>query len=282
MFNLANMHIVAAAREFMTNSSSGGKRIALFFLGFLLVSSSWGSELSRTIEKVKPAIVGIATFKKTRSPAVNFMGTGFVVGDGLNVITNAHVILDAVNNESREAPGDVKETLGILTGKGEAPEFRAAVVVAIDKEHDIAHLKISGTPLSSMELGESGAVKEGQSLAFTGFPIGMVLGFYPVTHQGMVSAITPVVMPALSSAKLDVKMITQLHKSAFSVFQLDGTAYPGSSGSPLYDPETGAVYGILNMVFVKGLKENALTQPSGISYAIPGNFIRDMLRQSQP
>jgi S1-C subfamily serine protease len=110
----------------------------------------------------------------------------------------------------------------------------------------------------------------------------MVLGFYPVTHRGMVSAITPVVLPALNSAKLDVKMITQLHKSAFSVFQLDGTAYPGSSGSPLYDPETGVVYGILNMVFVKGLKENALSQPSGISYAIPGNFIRDMLRQSQP
>jgi len=269
-------------RTIMANSRTYGKQASIFFIGFVFVNSTWGSELTRTIDTVKPAIVGIATFKKTRSPVVNFMGTGFVVGNGLDVITNAHVILDAVNNESRESPGDIKESLGILTGKGAAPEFRAAVVVSIDKEHDIAHLKISGTPLPFMEFGDSGIVKEGQSLAFTGFPIGMVLGFYPVTHRGMVSAITPVVLPALNSAKLDVKMITQLHKSAFSVFQLDGTAYPGSSGSPLYDPETGVVYGILNMVFVKGLKENALSQPSGISYAIPGNFIRDMLRQSQP
>jgi len=282
MLNLAKMLLMNAAREITTNSSRYRKQFSVFCLGFVFVGSTWASELVRTIDSVKPAIVGIATFKKTRSPAVNFMGTGFVVGDGLNVVTNAHVILDAVNNGSKESPGDIKESLGVLTGKGGAPEFRAAVVVAIDKEHDIALLKISGTPLPAMELGDSGMVKEGQSLAFTGFPIGMILGFYPVTHRGMVSSITPVVMPALSSAKLDVKMITQLQKSAFAVFQLDGTAYPGSSGSPLYDPETGVVYGILNMVFVKGLKETALSQPSGISYAIPGNFIRDMLRQSQP
>jgi S1-C subfamily serine protease len=95
----------------------------------------------------------------------------------------------------------------------------------------------------------------------------------------MVSSITPVVMPALNSRKLDVKMIAQLQKSAYTVFQLDGTAYPGSSGSPLFDPDTGVVYGIINMVFVKGLKETALSQPSGITYAIPGNYILDLLQR---
>jgi S1-C subfamily serine protease len=63
------------------------------------------------------------------------------------------------------------------------------------------------------------------------------------------------------------------------VFQLDGTAYPGNSGSPLFDPKTGKVIGILNMVFVKGTKENVLAHPSGISYAIPSNYIHEIMKQ---
>lgn len=257
--------------DFMVNIILHAKVIFAFCLGCLIANPLWSGELSRTIENIKPSVVGIGTFQKTRSPPVSFIGTGFVVGDGLSVITNAHVIPNEMDTEK-------KESLGIITGKGDAPEFRTAALVAIDKEHDLAHLKISGTPLPAVKLGDSGTVLEGQALAFTGFPIGMVLGFHPVTHRGMISSITPVVMPALNSRKLDVKMLVQLQKSAYTVFQLDGTAYPGSSGSPLYDPETGVVYGIINMVFIKGLKEAALSQPSGITYAIPGNYIRDLLQ----
>jgi S1-C subfamily serine protease len=109
----------------------------------------------------------------------------------------------------------------------------------------------------------------------------MILGFYPVTHRAMVSSITPIVLPAHNSRQLNAKLIGQLQKSAYAVFQLDGTAYPGSSGSPLYDPETGLVYGVVNMVFVKGKKEAALSNPSGITYAIPGNYIRELMRRKQ-
>jgi serine protease Do len=246
--------------------------VLLLGTGCLFISPLWADDITHTIKNVKPSIVGIGTYKKTRSPAVNFIGTGFVVKDGLNVVTNAHVIPEILDTEH-------KESLGIITGNGKSEEFRRAVLVAIDKEHDIAQLKISGTPLPVMELGDSGTVQEGQSLVFTGFPIGMILGFYPVTHHGMISAITPVVLPALNSKKLNAKIIKQLKKSSYAVFQLDGTAYPGSSGSPLYDPETGIVYGVISMVFVNGLKEAALTQPSGITYAIPGNFVRHLLQR---
>jgi S1-C subfamily serine protease len=170
------------------------------------------------------------------------------------------------------------ESLGVVIGKGNELEFRPAKLVTSDPEHDLALLRISGKPLSAMELGDSGKVVEGQSVAFTGFPLGIVLGLNHVTHRGIVSAITPIVMPALASTKLDGKMIAQLRKASYPVFQLDGTAYPGNSGSPLYDPQTGVVYGVVNMVFVKGMKENAITNPSGITYAIPSNFIRDLLQ----
>lgn len=47
---------------------------------FLLLIPSLGqSQLIQTIEKIKSSVVGIGTFQKTRSPAVNYVGTGFVV-----------------------------------------------------------------------------------------------------------------------------------------------------------------------------------------------------------
>lgn len=245
----------------------------LFFLGLLLIGPVWGGDLPHTIEAIKPSVVGIGTFEKTRSPAVSFLGTGFAVGDGSLVVTNVHVVPALLE-------GDRMESLVVLAAKGgKEPELRNAVQVASDKEHDLALLKISGEPLPAMQIGDSDTAQEGQVFAFTGFPIGMILGFHPVTHRGMLSSITPIVLPALNSKRLDGKMINQIQKSAYTVFQLDGTAYPGNSGSPLYDPDTGIIYGVINMVFVKGLKETALSQPSGITYAIPGNYVRDLLKR---
>lgn len=231
------------------------------------------AEVTQTIQAIKPAIVGIGTYQKTRSPSVQFLGTGFAVADGLHVVTNAHVLPSALNTES-------KEILIILAGAGKSPEPREASTIAIDDDHDLALLRIEGEPLPAVRLGDSGGIREGQSLFFTGYPIGTVLGLHPVTHRSMVSAITPIVLPSLHSKQLDEKMIKRLRAAPYMVFQLDAVAYPGNSGSPLYDPDNGKVYGIINMVFVKGTKESALSAPSGISYAIPANFIRNFLRSN--
>ncbi|WP_347888576.1 serine protease [Nitrosomonas europaea] len=237
----------------------------------LLYSPFCQADLVKTVERIKPAIVGIGSFQKLHSPPVNFLGTGFVVEDGLHAITNAHVISDLSSNTS-------KGSLIIMTGKGEKPELRNATIIALDKEHDLALLRFEGTALPAMKLGDAGTIKEGKLLAFTGFPIGMVLGFYPVTHRATISSITPVILPAQNARQLDAAKIRQLQKSAYKIFQLDGTAYPGNSGSPLYDPDTGEVYGVVNMVFIKGKKESILSDPSGISYAIPANYVIDLLK----
>ena len=65
------------------------------------------------------------------------------------------------------------------------------------------------------------------------------------------------------------------------MLQLDATAYPGNSGSPVYDPETGDVIGIINMVLVKGTKESALSQPSGITYAVPSRHLQGLLDKAR-
>ena len=232
------------------------------------------AELTQTIEQVKPSVVGIGTFLKMRSPNVQFTGTGFAVADGRYVVTNAHVVvrpLDEANNETRI----------VLVSRGGEPTSRNTDLVAVDKEHDIALLRIAGDPLPALRLGDSAKVREGQTLAFTGFPIGMVLGFHPATHRGMVAAITPVALPGITARTLSAKSISRIRESVYRVFQLDGTAYPGNSGSPLYDPEDGTVYGIINSVFIQGTREAAISRPSGITYAIPGQYIREMLRDAK-
>jgi S1-C subfamily serine protease len=122
-------------------------------------------------------------------------------------------------------------------------------------------------------------VAEGQQIAFTGFPIGAVLGLYPVTHRGIVSARTPIAIPQVTPGRLDPKMIKRLREK-FEVFQLDATAYPGNSGSALYDAETGEVIGIVSSVFVKQSKEKVLSDPSGITYAVPISYARKLLQDA--
>ena len=230
------------------------------------------SELSRTVARLKGSVVGVGTFLKTRSPATMFNGTGFIVGDGLSVITNAHVVPDTLDTEKNE-------TLGVVISRGASVEFRPATVIALDRAHDLAHLRMDGAPLPALTLGDSAGALEGQELAFTGFPLGMVLGLHPATHRALLSAITPIVMPSLSARTLDARMISQLQRTPFLIFQLDGIVYPGNSGSPVYDPASGDVLAVINMTFVKGLKENAISHPSGISYAIPAAYVHELLQR---
>jgi S1-C subfamily serine protease len=231
-----------------------------------------GAALKETIATVKPSVVGVGTMLRTRSPAIVFVATGFAVGDGLSIITNAHAL--------PELDAEHMEALGIVQGLGEKLEFRPATVAAIDREHDLAHLRLTGAPLPALRLDSGADVAEGQSLAFTGFPLGMALGLTPVTHRAMLSAITPILLPSLNSRRLDARTITQLQRRPFQIMQLDGTAYPGNSGSPVYDPDNGVVYGVLNMTLLKTQKENAISQPSGISYAIPVRYVQELLQQS--
>jgi len=227
------------------------------------------TELPDTVDSIRPSIVAIGTIMPTRSPKAQFMGTGFVVGDGRHIITNHHVVPEIVDFAKRE-------TLAIFEGRGKQAKGHQAKLVAKDEIHDLALLAITGKPLPALTLGETSTVREGGLYAFTGFPIGMVLGLHPVTHRGIVSAITPIVIPALNSRQLEVKHIRRM-KAPYNVFQLDATAYPGNSGSPLYSIDTGHVVGVVNSVLVKNTKESALTNPTGISYAIPVTYVRQLL-----
>lgn len=224
-----------------------------------------------TIAKVKASIVAVGTFERLRNPQFSFAGTGFAVGDGLTIATNEHVL-------ARELASERNETLAIAARAADGSvEIRPARRVAVDTAHDLAILAIQGAPLTPLGLGDSARVREGETYLLTGFPIGPVLGLHPVTHRAMIAALTPIVIPAARADKLDARAVRRLAAGAFPVFQLDATAYPGNSGSPVYDSASGEVVGVVNSVFVKGTKESALTAPSGITYAIPAQKLKDLL-----
>jgi serine protease Do len=232
--------------------------------------------LPEALARVKPSVVAVGTFQKLRNPSFVFRGTGFAVDNGTLIATNAHVVPESLQAGS----GETMIVLVHVPGAAE-PQPREAKTIAINREHDLALLRITGAPLPTVTFGDSEAVRDGQSIAFTGFPIGNSLGFYPVTHGGIIASHSPIALPATATKQLDPRVVRSLKAGPFVLFQLDTTAYPGHSGSPLYDAETGEVIGIVNMGFLKGTKDAAIGQPSGISFAVPARYLQELLRESR-
>ncbi|WP_421862761.1 S1 family peptidase [Motiliproteus sp.] len=249
-------------------------RALILTVSMLLLNLSAGSlqaaSLSETIRQLKPSIVGIGTYLPSRRPAARLMGTGFVVGNGYQVVTNHHVANVELDLERNER-------LIVFSGVGKQAKSHPATILRSSPRHDLAVLRI-GQALPPLKLAEADLAMEGEDIAFTGFPIGSVLGLYPATHKGLISAITPIAIPSPSSRQLKASKINRL-RNPIEVYQLDATAYPGNSGSPVYRPDTGEVVGVLNQVFVKSTKEDVLSKPSGISYAIPIKHLNGLIGQ---
>jgi len=240
----------------------------------LLAQPAAATGLEELIVAAKPGVVAVGTYRATDSPRFGFRGTGFVVGKGDMVITNAHVLPD-------ELPSGTQAALSILTprtGAGGEPQLRNATLLGLDRAHDLALLRIDGAALPALPLASGAPLREGASVAIIGYPIGGALGFTPVTHRGIVSSITAIALPAPGSQALNAQAIRQLRQGSFDIYQLDATAYPGNSGSPVLDVASGQVVAVINMVLTKGSKESAITNPSGISYAIPVRFVIDLMK----
>jgi len=235
--------------------------------GFLL--SKAHAEVADTLLKIKPAVVGIGTYQPLRSPRGQLKGTGFVVADGRHVVSCYHIVKALPDIEKNE-------TWAVFLGQGRNVQYRPVSKVAIDEENDLVLLKIEGDPLPAMKLGDATTAREGEQLYFTGYPIGSVLGLNASTHRAGLAAIVPIFQPLGAAGRLNARTIRQAD-NPYRIFQLDAIAYPGNSGSPLWHSQTGEVMGVINSVFVKGAKETVLTDPSGISYAIPATYIKALL-----
>ena len=250
------------------------KRHTSWMLVALILAPAVHADVADMLLSVKPGVVGVGTFHPSGSPRANLQGTGFVVLNGQYVVSCAHIFSKPLDSEK-------KETHAIFLGRDRQMTVRSAKLVATDRARDLALLRIAGDPLPALKLGDASRAREGSQLYFTGYPIGSVLGLNPSTHRAGLAAIIPIFTPLPSAAQLDARTLRQA-KDPYEVFELDAIAYPGNSGSPVWHPDTGEVLGVVNSVFVKGAKEAALSAPSGISYAIPVKYVRQLLEQALP
>lgn len=167
-------------------------------------------------------------------------GSGFLISkDGL-IITNRHVV------EDKDA-----EYTAILNDGKKLP----AKVVARDALKDFAVLKIEGNNFSFLSLGDSDAVKVGQ----TAIAIGNALGeFQNTISTGIISGLRRTL--TASGAASGPEELS-------GVFQTDAAINPGNSGGPLLNL-AGEVIG-LDTAIAEGAQN--------IGFAIPINQIKKSL-----
>nr|WP_320191624.1 serine protease [uncultured Desulfobacter sp.] len=220
------------------------------------------------VSKIKGATVSVGTYYYKDVPMTQFRGTGFAIDDGSRIVTNQHVV-EAI--KKKKLMFHLRIFHKKLSSKGVK-----AVLVAEDPFHDLAILEME-EKLVPLPMAPEGSLKEGHQVAFTGYPIGLVLGLNATTHTGIVSAIAPVMLPSPHGSLIKGDMVKYL-EHPWDIIQLDAVAFPGNSGSPVYRIATGEVVGVINKVFVKGKKEYVLKEPTGITYAVPVGFVRKLNR----
>ena len=255
----------------MRSVTATGFSVPIVDIASTLAATSALAGLPEVVERVKPSVVAVGTFQKTRSPSFVFRGTGFAVGDGTLIATVAHAVF-------QEAQGDPPGSMMVFVGvPGGEPVGREAKPIAVDRVHDVALLRIGGVPLTALTLGNSKEVRDGAAIAFTGFPFGNAFGFHPVTHRGIVSSQPPIALPSPNAKQLDSRVIRDVNAGPFVLFQLDASAYAGHSGSPVYAAETGEVIGLISMT-LKGSKDASVGLATGISFAVPVQYVEELIR----
>lgn len=228
--------------------------------------------LPELITRAKRSVVVVGSYGLMDNPRFGFRAAGFAVGDGLQVLTSAHVV-------PSDTPERIDRSIAVQVWQGDDQwQLRSARLLGRDLRNDLALLQIDGPALPALSLAEQDA-PEGTSIALMGFPIGSALGYTLTTHRGIVSAWTSIASPAQSPSGLSARAVRQLRDGAFKVMQLDAIAYPGNSGGPVFDIDSGTVVGVLQGGIVKSTKEAALSAPTGITYAVPASAAAALLAE---
>ena len=217
-------------------------------LSFLAVTKSWAGSLpdfstlvkeegdavvkiSVATESAMPASSGIPGFDPERVPEQfrrffepspqnrnpqprrgEGFGSGFIIAEDGYVITNAHVVKDAVD---------------IRVGLQDRRELKAELV-GIDVSTDIALLKVDATELPIVTMGDSDELQVGEWVLAIGSPF----GFEYTATQGIVSALAR----------------TLPDDTYVPFIQTDVAVNPGNSGGPLFNTD-GDVVGVNSQIY---------------------------------
>ncbi|HTW90398.1 MAG TPA: trypsin-like peptidase domain-containing protein [bacterium] len=185
--------------------------------------------------------------RQTYRQEVKSMGSGVIISSDGDIVTNAHVVLNATQ---------IKVTL---------PDNRTfpAELEGIDETRDLALLKLKAGGLPSATLGNSDDLMIGEWSIAIGNPFGfMIEDAQPTVTVGVISAL-----------HRDIK--SEGGDQVYSdMVQTDAAINPGNSGGPLVNA-AGEVIGINTFIFShSGGSE-------GIGFARPINDVKQFVKETR-
>jgi hypothetical protein len=189
-------------------------------------SSSPKKDIPTIAKSAKEAIVTIVTANNDEPIA---LGSGFLVSSDGAIATNYHVIASGNVAVVKFADGMVLPVDGVL---------------AIDKVHDLAIVKVHGKTFQTLTLGNSDQIQVGEEVVAIGNPLGLEL----TVSNGILSGV-------------------RMTKEEGSLLQTTAPISHGSSGGPLFNM-FGEVVGV-NTLYLEG--------GESLNFAIPVNDVKNLL-----
>jgi S1-C subfamily serine protease len=245
----------AAETTTTTSTSEGGKER-------VIVEASGGAFDPQAIfESAAPGVVTVTSIFDGEDLGGLFggggggqaagQGTGFVVSDDGEVITNAHVVTDAQATGQSADLNPAKEVFVQFPDRNNVP----AEIVGFDPFADVALLKVDpgGLDLQPLDFGDSEAVEVGDPVAAIGSPFGQRNSL----SVGIVSA-----------DERTIESLTQFQIDG--AIQTDASINPGNSGGPLLDQE-GRVVGVNQQINTRSGGNE------GVGFAVPSNLVQKSL-----
>jgi serine protease Do len=209
------------------------------------------AKVTKSVVQIVATGYGLKSEKQANDTALfepqEAIGAGVILSADGYIVTNAHVVQGArkirVRLPGLEAPGGDESTPhGPVNAK----------VVGIDRQSDIAVLRIDGKNLPPLELANSDELKQGQVVFAFGSP------------QGLENSVTMGVVSATA------RQVSEDNPTTY--VQTDAPINPGNSGGPLVDVD-GRVVGIDTFI----LSESGGSE--GLGFAIPSNVVKNIYEQ---
>ena len=186
-------------------------------------------DLADLFAKTSPSVVTLTTY--TAAGTKLGQGSGFIIDKSGVIVTCLHVVGDAATIEVQGADDST---------------HTATAVIRIDKDWDVALLKVDPLPQPPLKLAAPEAIRIGAAIAAIGSP----LGYGNTLSQGIISGLRP-------------------HAGKSDMIQITAPISPGSSGGPILSVATGEIL---------GMTVSSLNTGQNINFAIPSRIISEKLK----
>ncbi len=201
------------------------------------------SDIPSVVAQVEPAVVTVinrssANFGRTATGS----GSGAIISADGYIVTNHHVI-------------DGYESLEVIFSDGSQ---RPATLIGDDPLMDLALIKVDGNVPAYLSIGDSDALRQGETVIAIGSPLGE---FKNSVTVGVISALNRNVGGDAPEG----------------LIQTDAAINSGNSGGPLLNMN-GEIVGI-NTLVVRGSNMGSTAAVEGLGFAIPANVVRRVSQQ---